>query len=103
MISKALRLVRQYHNLSRIDAAKTLNIPKDELIRIETGDLPVTKDILALYSKQFDIPVSSLVFFSETLSPMKGKRARKLRAMFAGKALKILEWIANKDESKIKA
>lgn len=103
MIPKVLRLVRQYHDLSRVDAAKALKIPKDTLIKIETGELPVTKDILVLYSETFDIPVSSLVFFSETLNPSKGKHARKLRSLFAGKALKILEWMVDKHETKIKA
>lgn len=103
MISKALRLVRQYHDLSRVEAAKILGIPKETLMRIEAGELSVSKDILVLYSETFKIPVSSLVFFSETLTPYQGKRAKKLRTLFAGKALEILEWIADKDESKVKA
>ncbi len=101
MIAKTLRLVRQYHEMTRLDASSELGIPKDTLIQLESGILPVTKPILEAYSKVFDIPVSSLVFFSESLSPVKNKRINRIRSLFAGKALKILEWVVSKNESKI--
>ncbi|MGF1909641.1 helix-turn-helix transcriptional regulator [Vibrio kasasachensis] len=103
MIAKALRLIRQYHELSRCEVAEILNISKEQLIAIESGSTPITKDTLIKYSTAFDIPVSSLVFFSDSLSPQKGKNSNKLRKLFAGKALSIFEWISNKDDSKIKA
>uniref|UniRef100_UPI001F40748F helix-turn-helix domain-containing protein n=1 Tax=Vibrio vulnificus TaxID=672 RepID=UPI001F40748F len=103
MIAKALRLIRQYHDLSRIDAARRLDMSKETLIAIESGTSSVTKDVLEMYSAAFEIPVSSLIFFSDSLYAKKGKNANKIRLMLAGKALTILEWIAEKDDKKIEA
>ncbi|HIF9196778.1 TPA: helix-turn-helix domain-containing protein [Photobacterium damselae] len=103
MIAKALRLIRQYHDLSRIDAARRLDMSKETLIAIESGTSPVTKEVLEKYSTAFEIPVSSLIFFSDSLNTKKGKNANKIRSMLAGKALTILEWIAAKDDKKIEA
>ncbi|WP_340699434.1 helix-turn-helix transcriptional regulator [Vibrio harveyi] len=89
--------------MSRIDAARRLDMSKETLIAIESGTSPVTKDVLERYSAAFEIPVSSLIFFSDSLNTKKGKNANKIRAMLAGKALTIWEWIAEKDDKKIEA
>ncbi|EGQ7942348.1 helix-turn-helix transcriptional regulator [Vibrio cholerae] len=103
MIAKALRLIRQYHDISRIEAASRLDISKDTLIAIESGTYPVTMDVLEKYSTTFDIPLPSLIFFSDSLNTKKGKNSNKLRSVLAGKALTILEWIAEKDDKKLEA
>ncbi|MEZ9980061.1 helix-turn-helix transcriptional regulator [Vibrio cyclitrophicus] len=102
MIYKALRLIRQYHEENQLELSNALGITKDKLAAIETGKEVVTKDLLVKYSSIYDIPVSSLVFFSESLSK-NGKFSDKIRSKLAGKALNILEWKIKQNEPKIKA
>ncbi|MBF4336378.1 helix-turn-helix domain-containing protein [Vibrio anguillarum] len=102
MIHKALRLIRQYHEHNQLELSSSLRITKDKLTAIETGKEVVTKDLLEKYSAIYEIPVSSLVFFSESLSK-NGKFSGKIRSKLAGKALNILEWKIKQNEQKIKA
>lgn len=102
MLYKALRLIRQYHNLSKVDLAKKLSVTKEYLTSIESGKKAVSKELLEQYSTLFDMPVSSLVFFSESLEK-EGKYSQKIRTNLAEKALAILEWKIKKNEPKIEA
>ena len=78
MINKALRLIRQYHQKSQSELAIELSITKEQLISIESGKSPVNGELLQRYSDLFDIPVSSLVFFSESIG-REGKHTKKIR------------------------
>ena len=103
MIHKALRLIRQYHQKTQSELAAELSITKEQLISIERGSLPVTSKQLENYSDIFDIPVSSLVFFSESIGK-EGNYSKKIRSSLAGKALQVLEWMIERNEKeKIKA
>ncbi|CAK3469375.1 Transcriptional regulator [Vibrio crassostreae] len=102
MLHKALRLIRQYHSQSQLELSQSIGITKDRLVAIEFGNEVVTKDILEKYSTLFDIPVSSLVFFSESLNK-EGKFTKKIRSKLAGKALQILEWKIKQNEPKVEA
>lgn len=97
MINKALRLIRQYHKKTQSELALELLISKDKLIGIELNKEPVSAIILGRYSKTFDIPVSSLVFFSESIGK-EGKYTRKIRKSLAGNILNVLEWWCKKNE-----
>lgn len=99
MINKALRLIRQYHQKSQSELAIELSITKEQLISIENGKSPVNGDLLQRYSDLFDIPVSSLVFFSESIR-REGKHTKKIRNSLAGKVLNVLEWMSEKNEKK---
>jgi Helix-turn-helix. len=99
MINKALKLIRQYHQLKQTELAEKLETSKSYLSEIESGKKPVSFELIEKYSKIFEIPASSLVFFSESLSGKKGM-TEKFRSAFSGKILKILEWFVNKDEPK---
>ena len=99
MIHKALRLIRQYHNISQAELSVQLGFSKDKLTSIESGKLPVSGNLLQSYSKVFDIPVSSLVLFSESIGK-EGKYTGKMRKMLAGKALDVLQWMVKKNETK---
>ena len=99
MIHKALRLIRQYHGRSPSDLAQELNISKNKLIAIESSKSPVNGDILKRYSEAFDIPVSSLIFFSESIGT-EGRYAKKMRTTLAGKVLEVLQWINDRNETK---
>ena len=102
MINKALRLIRQYHQKSQSELAIELSITKEQLISIESGKSPVNGELLQRYSDLFDIPVSSLVFFSESIG-REGKHAKKIRNSLAGKVLNVLEWMSEKNGKRKKS
>ncbi len=99
MINKALKLIRQYHEVKQSELAIKFKMSKSYLSEIESGKKPVSFEILENYSKEFNIPASSLVFFSESLSGKKGV-SEKFRSAFSGKILDVMEWFMDKDESK---
>lgn len=101
MIAKALRLIRQFHELDRLQAAEKLGLTKEYLSAIESGKKPIDQSLLIRYSKTFDIPVSSLSFFIiETNRLNKDKKISEIaKEKMAGKILQILEWSINKNES----
>ncbi|MEH6445558.1 MAG: helix-turn-helix transcriptional regulator [Oceanospirillaceae bacterium] len=99
MINKALRLIRQFHEVKQTDLAKQLNISKSYLSEIESGKKTVSFELLQKYSQIFEIQTSSLVFFSECISS-KNKFSEKFRSNFAGKLLNIMEWVVNGNENK---
>ena len=92
MQSDALRLVRVFHDMTQTALAEKLQISKSYLSEIEKGEKKkVTLDILERYASVFNIPVSSLDFFAEQMDEGKPE---KVRALVAGKVLKMLDWIA---------
>ena len=101
MIHKALKVIRQFHDVKQVDLASQLGISKSYLSEIESGKKPVSVDVLRGYSEAFDIPVSSLIFFSERMGK-EGPIPKKFRQVFAHKVIQIMEWFVDKDE-KIKA
>ena len=93
MYHRALRLIRQYHRLSQAALADELNISKSFISELESGRKKASIDILERYAKNFKIPLSSLLIFSECADqPTKGESAR---AYAADKALRMLEWLEN--------
>ena len=64
MIYRALKTIRLYHNIKQSELAEIFGMSKSYLSEIESGKKTVSFDILESYSKQFEIPVSSLIFFS---------------------------------------
>lgn len=103
MLHKALKLIRQFHELKQVDLADRIGISKSYLSELESGKKVISIDILNKYSEAFDIPVSSLVFFSESIDS-KGLLPISFKKMVAGKIINIMEWVVSRDEaSKIKA
>ena len=99
MINKALKLIRQFHSIKQSELADKFNMSKSYLSEIESGKKPVSFQLLEKYSVEFDIPASSLVFFSESLQSTKGI-SEKFRSVFSGKILNIMEWFIEKDKAK---
>ncbi|EPA8175190.1 helix-turn-helix domain-containing protein [Yersinia enterocolitica] len=97
MLHKALRLIRQYHSESITGLSIALDIPKERITQLESGAWLPSVDILERYSSHFDIPVSSLMFFSETLGTQ-GRLSKRIRLNLAGKVLEILAWVNKKNE-----
>jgi transcriptional regulator with XRE-family HTH domain len=92
----ALRLIRIFHDLTQTALAESLSISKSYLSEIESGKKTPTLELLEKYAETFNMPLSSLLFFAENL--VNPTRSDKVRAVIANKAIKMLEWIAVKDE-----
>ncbi|MEQ8754667.1 MAG: helix-turn-helix transcriptional regulator [Coleofasciculus sp. G1-WW12-02] len=92
MLNEALRLMRVFHDLSQKELAGKLGISKSYLSEIESGKKTPTLDLLNRYSQFLDIPVSSIMFFSESLN--KDIKVEKLRTFVSSKILAILNFIA---------
>jgi transcriptional regulator with XRE-family HTH domain len=96
MQNDALRLVRVFHDMSQTALADRLGISKSYLSEIEKGEKKrVTLELLERYSEIFKIPVSSLIFFAEQVG---NNSSEKIRSAVAAKVLKMLQWIATKEE-----
>lgn len=96
MLNKALRLIRVFHELTQKELAERLAISKSYLSEIESGKKKPTLEIINGYSEQFNIPVSSIMFFSESMENK--SKAEKLRKVVSGKVLAILDFIAARSE-----
>lgn len=98
MIARALKLIRQYHKLNQTELASRLSISTSYLSELESGKKEPSLDILQKYADCFNVPLSSLVVFSETLEG--AHSVSKARAFISKKMLKVLEWIADNDDEK---
>lgn len=99
MINRALKTIRQFHGLTQAELALKLDMSKSYLSEIESGKKSVGYDLLEKYSELFDVPVSSLVFFSEHIENA-DSIPEKFRSVIADKILKIMEWVAVRNEAK---
>lgn len=97
MINKALRLIRTFHDVNQSEMSCRLGISKSYLSEIESGKKQPTLDILEKYSAEFEIPLSSILFFSESIDS--NKLGEKFRLVLAKKVVSILEWNQNRNES----
>lgn len=94
-ISRALKLIRTYHNLKQKDLADRLDISPSHLSEIESGTKPVSYELLEKYAAQFKMPVSSITLFAED---PRGNASPAFQALVAEKAVKLLEWIESISE-----
>lgn len=86
------------------EVADRLSISKAHLRELEKGEKSVTSEILEKYAQLFDMPISSLVFFSESISKNEKKIPRKFRSFISLKVLDVMEWLIEREEkAKIKA
>ena len=100
MLSEALRLIRVFHDLNQSDLAEQIEISKSYLSEIEGGKKEPSLELIKKYSVRFDIPISSIMFFSENLD-MDGsvsKQARKAKGVIASKVINFLLLIESKTE-----
>lgn len=95
MLNEALRLVRVYHDLSQTQLSYELGISNSYLSEIESGKKIPSLDLLSKYGERFDIPISSLLFFSEHLDT--SKVTETLRVGIAKKVVSLMQWVALKN------
>jgi transcriptional regulator with XRE-family HTH domain len=94
MLNKALRLLRVYHDMPQVKLAEELEISKSHLSEIESGKKKPTLSLLERYSTFFDVPMSSILFFSENLES--DNSTEKLKKIVSSKVLKLLDFIAER-------
>jgi transcriptional regulator with XRE-family HTH domain len=97
MINRALKLLRTYHQLTQVELASRLEISNSYLSEIEKGVKSPSIDLLNKYSNIFNMPVSTILLFSENIDDKKSITKNKIRVSAADKLLKILEWLADYD------
>ncbi|MCC6075377.1 helix-turn-helix domain-containing protein [Pseudomonas sp. GCM10022188] len=97
MLNQALRLIRTFYDVSQSELSASLGISNSYLSEIESGKKQPTIEILKKYSEQFEIPLSSIMFFSETLDS--NKPSDKIRLHVAKKIVSILEWNQSRNEA----
>lgn len=90
MLGEALRLVRVYHDLTQTQLSYELGISNSFLSEIESGKKSPTLELLGKYSSHFEIPISSLLFFSENIDDSKITSTIKLS--LGKNVLSLLDW-----------
>lgn len=94
MFGEALRLVRSYHDINQSDLASVLGISRSYLSEVESGKKVPSLDLLQRYASHFEIPLSSLVLFSENAG--ESPRDLSVKQMLGKKAVAILQWLEAK-------
>lgn len=91
MLNEALRLIRVYHDLRQAEMAEKLGISKSYLSEIEKGHKKPSLDLVDKYSAVFDVPSSSILFFSENMG--KSKSYEKARGFVASKIISLMKFL----------
>ena len=95
MLPEALRLIRVFHDVKQNELADRFGISKSYLSEIESGKKTPSVEIIEKYASEFQIPKSSILFFSEQLEdPLPShKLIDKARGVIAGKVISFLKVI----------
>ncbi|MDC2857349.1 helix-turn-helix domain-containing protein [Delftia sp. DT-2] len=101
MLGEALRLIRVYHDLTQTQLSYELGLSNSFLSEVESGKKIPSLEILGKYSERFDISMSSLLFFSESLDEQ--KFGSKIKFSVGKKVLTLLEWAANTSKKRTTA
>jgi transcriptional regulator with XRE-family HTH domain len=96
MYDRALKTIRQYHRLSQAELADQLGISRSYLNELERKRKEPSLEILSKYANRFDVPLSSIMIFAEQAQNTKSD---KVRVFVADKVLKMLEWVAEDEDS----
>ena len=92
MIHQALKKIREFHNIKQSELSMRLGISNSYLSEIESGKKSPSLELLDKYSEIFNIPVSSLILFSETLDDEEAKLSKRFKVKSTQLILKILDW-----------
>jgi len=93
MLERALRTIREVHQLQQTELAAKLGISKSHLSELENGRKNVTIDLLNRYADVFDVPPSTFLSFTEALEGQSARRKER-----AQKLLRVLEWTLDRDD-----
>lgn len=98
MIGRALKLIRSYYGVSQLELSSSLGLSNSHISEIESEKKQPSLDVLRKYSEYFDIPLSSILFFSENLDS--AKPSEKLRLSLAKSIVSLLEWNEERNAAK---
>lgn len=98
MLAEALRLIRVYHDMKQSELSARLGISNSYLSEIESGKKEPRIELIERYSKEFGIPCSSILFFSENLErPTKSATdAAKAKGVIARKVINFLRLVEDR-------
>lgn len=98
MLPEALRLIRVFHDVKQNELAERFGISKSFLSEIESGKKAVSVELIEKYSVEFQIPASSILFFSENLNSPDtvGRNADRAKGVIARKVLNFLQLIEDR-------
>jgi transcriptional regulator with XRE-family HTH domain len=91
MLGEALRLIRVYHDLKQKQVAERLDISTSYLSEIEKGHKTPSLDLIQRYSSIFGLPVSSIMFFAESVED--GGAYDRARSFVAGKMVGLMQFL----------
>jgi transcriptional regulator with XRE-family HTH domain len=94
MLHEALRLVRLFHDMSQTELARRLQVSKSYLSEVESGKKQPTIILLEQYAKEFKLPLSSILFFSEALD--NNSFSERTRLKVSQKVIALLNFIAER-------
>lgn len=95
MLNEALRLLRTFHDLKQADLADRLGVGRSYISELESGAKTPSMDVLKRYSDNFNVPVSSIMFFAENVEESEGRsnRIAKAKGAIATKIIRFLQAI----------
>jgi transcriptional regulator with XRE-family HTH domain len=91
MLGEALRLIRRFHHQSQTEGAQKLGISKSYLSEIESGKKMPTLQLMEKYGEVYELPVSSIMFFSERMG--NGATYEEARRFVARKVIALMRFI----------
>lgn len=97
MLGEALRLIRVYHDLKQSEAAEKLGVSQSYLSEIEKSRKEPTLELIRKYESVFDIPMSSILFFSENIG--KSAPTDRARTLVASKILRLMQFLEERSGS----
>lgn len=100
MLSEALRLLRVFHEMTQNDLSEKLGVSKSFVSELENNNRTPSLDTLNKYAEVFNVPVSSIIFFSENIENAKRGKivGESLRRAIANKVIKFLQVIESRTE-----
>jgi transcriptional regulator with XRE-family HTH domain len=96
MLGEALRLIRVYHDMKQKEAAKFIGVSVSYLSEIEKGHKMPSLEVIEKYSIKFGIPISSIMFFAESIEG--GPSAERARSFIAGKMIGLMQFLEARAE-----
>lgn len=91
MLNEALRLIRVYHDLRQTEMAEKLSISKSYLSELEKGTKTPSLDLINKYAEYFQVPVSSIMFFSENIN--NSRAYEKAKGVVAAKIIRLMQFL----------
>lgn len=90
MLSQALKNIRKINSMTQEELADKLNITRSYLSEIETGSKEPGLILLRKYSETFEIPLSHLFLFSESIDNT-NSLSSKFQSFTSKKILSLLD------------